>query len=211
MIKEQMEEIYRSIAPEEIPWNMETPPDLLRALVEGERIRPCKAIEFGCGTGNYVMYLAGKGFDATGVDISEAAIKIAKRSALEKKRTCRFLVSDVLGDMKEIRETFDFAYDWELLHHIFPPDREKYVGNVFRLLPPQGIYLSVSFSEKSARFGGTGKYRKTPLGTVLYFSSEAEMISLFEPRFVLEELRTVDIPGKSALHTAIYALMSKRE
>jgi len=211
LIKEQMEKIYKSIALDKIPWNIETPPDLLRTLVEKNRILPCKAIEFGCGTGNYLIYLAGKGFDATGVDISATAIEIAKRSASGKKVTCRFLVADVLGDMAEIQETFEFAYDWELLHHIFPPDREKYVNNVFRLLNPEGRYLSVCFSEKSAQFGGTGKYRKTPLGTVLYFSSESEMVSLFEPLFVLEDLKTVEIQGKSALHTAIYAFLRKRE
>ena len=34
--------------------------------------------------------------------------------------TCTFLVVDVLGDLKGVIETLDFAYDWELLHHIFP-------------------------------------------------------------------------------------------
>ncbi len=70
---------------------------------------------------------------------------------------CNFISSDVLGDMAEIQETFDFAYDWELLHHIFPEVRETYIHNVHRLLNPEGRYLSVCFSEKSPEFGGTGK------------------------------------------------------
>ncbi len=157
-----------------------------------------------------VIYLASRGFGAIGVDISSAAIGIAKSSASEKGVACRFVVADVLGDLAEIRETFDFAYDWELLHHIFPPDRGKYIGNVSRLLGPGGRYLSVCFSEKSAQFGGTGKYRRTPLDTVLYFSSESEMISLFEPLFVIDELKTIDIEGKFAPHEAVYAFMKKR-
>lgn len=205
-----MEKIYKSIPPEQIPWNIETPPDILRALVRGKKIRPCKAIELGCGTGNYVIYLASKGFEATGVDISLAAIEMAKHSAREKGVQCTFVVADVLGDMAEIQGTFHFAYDWELLHHIFPPDRETYVKNVYRLLAPDGRYLSVCFSEKNAHFGGTGKYRKTPLETVLYFSSEREMVALFEPLFDIEELKTVDIKGKAAPHKAIYAFSRKR-
>ena len=210
MIKDQMEKIYKSIPPEQIPWNMESPPDILRALVQTKKIRPCKVIELGCGTGNYVIYLSTKDFDATGVDISSTAIEMAKNSASGKNVACDFIVADVLGDMAEIQETFDFAYDWELLHHIFPPDRGKYINNVYRLLNPLGRYLSVCFSEESAQFGGTGKYRKTPLGTVLYFSCEIEMVSLFGPLFHIEELKTIDIKGKFAPHKAIYAFLQRK-
>lgn len=209
LVKDQMETIYRSLPPEEIPWIRETPPDALLDLVRTERIRPCKTIELGCGTGNSLLDLARAGFDATGVDISPAAIEMARKSASEKKVKCEFLVADVLGDMAEIRGTFDFAYDWELLHHIFPPDREKYGKNVYRLLNPEGWYLSVCFSEESPQFGGKGKVRKTPLGTVLYFSSERELATLFEPLFEIEELKTIDIMGKYAPHKAIYVLMRK--
>jgi cyclopropane fatty-acyl-phospholipid synthase-like methyltransferase len=205
-----MEQIYRGMSLENIPWNRETPPDLLQSLVHAHTIIPCKTIELGCGAGNYVIYLAQQGFDVTGVDISNAAIEIAKKSASEKSVTCKFIAADVLGDMPEIREAYDFAYDWELLHHIFPEDREKYIRNVHRLLKPGGRYLSVCFSEKSPQFGGEGKYRKTPIDTVLYFSSESEMKSLFDPSFYIEELKTIDIEGKFATHKAIYAFLKKR-
>jgi len=71
MIKDQMEAIYRSLPPEEIPWIRETPPDALQELVRTERIRPSKTIELGWGTGNIILSLALAGFDATGVDISK--------------------------------------------------------------------------------------------------------------------------------------------
>jgi len=211
MIKDQMEKIYRSIPLDKIPWNIETPPDILQNIVKTEKIKPCKVIELGCGTGNYVIYLSSKDFDATGVDISKTAIEIAINSASKKGINCNFISSDVLGDMAEVQDTFDFAYDWELLHHIFSQDREKYINNVHRLLNPEGMYLSVCFSEKSPQFGGAGKYRKTPLDTVLYFSSESEIVSLVEPLFEIEELETVEIQGKFAPHRAIYAFMKKRQ
>ena len=206
-----MEKIYRSIPLDKIPWNIETPPDILQKIVKTEKIKPCKLIELGCGTGNYVIYLSSKGFDATGVDISKTAIEIATNSASKKGINCNFISSDVLGDMTEVQDAFDFAYDWELLHHIFPQDREKYINNVHRLLNPEGMYLSVCFSEKSPQFGGVGKYRKTPLDTVLYFSSESEIVSLVEPFFEIEKLETVEIQGKFAPHRAIYAFMKKRQ
>jgi len=208
-IKDQMEKIYRGMPLETIPWNMETPPAALISLITTIKFRPYKVIEFGCGAGNYVIYLAQQGFDVTGIDISNAAIEIAKKAASEKGVTCKLIVADVLSDMREIQETSDFTYDWELLHHIYPEDREKYVKNVYRLLEHGGRYLSVCFSEKSTQFGGEGKYRKTPINTVLYFSSESEMKSLFDPFFEVEVLNTIDIQGKFASHKAIYALLKK--
>lgn len=210
MIKDQMEKIYREMSPEDIPWNIETPPEILQALTTNNVLRPCKVIELGCGAGNYVIYFAKNGFDAIGVDISENAIDMARKSALRAGVKCTFVVADVLGDISEINDEFDFVYDWELLHHISPDDRDRFVENVCRLLKPGGHYLSVSFSEKSKQFGGIGKYRKTPLGTVLYFSCESELERLLKRRFVIEDLKTVDIKGKDAIHAAVYALCRKK-
>ena len=205
-----MNKIYSRMDLDNIPWNVETPPEILQDLIRSKKLSPCKIIELGCGAGNYVRYFSKMGFDATGVDVSEKAIEIARELAQKADVTCEFIVADVLGDMSEIKKKYDFAYDWELLHHIFPEDRNKYIENVHRLLKTQGRYLSVCFSEASTQFGGVGKYRKTPIGTVLYFSNEAEIESLFGRLFYVEELKSVDIKGKKGVHKAIYALMRRK-
>lgn len=211
MIKDQMEKIYKNMAIDDIPWNFKTPPDVLENLVRTGKITPCKTIDLGCGTGNYAIYLAGEGFDVTAVDISSSAIKIAKNNASQKGIDCNFIVADILGDLKQIQSTFNFAYDWELLHHIFPSDREKYIRDVYRLLNPGGQYLSVCFSEENLQFGRVGKFRKTPLETVLYFSSENELRVLYESFFKVEELKTIEIKGKFSPHKAIYTFMIKED
>jgi len=210
MIKDQMEEIYRSMPLNEIPWNSEFPPELLQNLVESGKIKPCKAIDLGCGVGNYVIYLAKKGFDVIGVDIAETAVEIAKQLALRNEVECKFIAADVLSDLKEISGKYDFVYDWDLLHHIFPQNRRKYLENVCHILKPEGYYFSVCFSDESPQFGGKGKYRKTPLGTTLYFSSKKEMQTLFGLFFNLEKLEIVEIKGKKGSHKAICALMKKK-
>ncbi len=202
--------LYKQMPPEEIPWNIEVPPQALVDLIDSGVVRPCKAIDFGCGTGNYSIYLAGRGFDVTGVDASPTAIKIAGENAKKKGVHCHFVAADVLGELEEIQGQFDFVFDWELLHHIFPDQRTKYVRNVYRMLSLEGSYLSVSFSEKDPQFGGAGKYRKTRLGTLLYFSSEAELRELFDLYFIIQELKTIQIAGKHLPHMAVYAFMKKK-
>ena len=205
-----MDKIYRKTPLDEIPWEFETPPNELVQLVDSEKVKPCETIDLGCGTGNYAIYLASRGFNVTGIDISTTAIKTAKENAKKRGTKCNFLVADVLGDLCEVKETFDFAIDWELLHHIFPEQRMMYVENVYKLLNHRGKYLSVCFSKKDKEFGGSGDYRVTGLDTILYFSSESELRSLFEPFFKIEELKTLAIRGRTKSHFAIYAFMEKR-
>ena len=206
----RMDDVYKSMLLEEIPWNMETPPQLLVELVDSGKVQPCKAIDLGCGAGNYAIYLAGRGFEVAGVDCSPTAIRIAKENAERKGAKCSFFVTDVVDELDEVNQTWDFVYDWSLLHHIFPEQRQKYVDNVSRILNPKGKYLSLCFSEKDAGFGGSGKYRKTPLGSILYFSCEDELTELFEAYFYVIDLRTVEISGKFESHIFNYVFMERK-
>ena len=209
-LREQMEQIYRNMPLDNIPWNMSDPPAMLVETIETGKIKPCKAVDLGCGTGNYAVWLAQQGFDVTGIDISERAIEHARDLAIRMRVLCCFEAADLLGDLKKFHRLFDFAYDWEVLHHIFPEDRESYLNNVRSVLRPNGMYFSICFSEKDSDFGGKGKYRKTPVGTTLYFSSENELKDLFDPLFHICELSTVEIAGKYGSHLVNVAWLRRR-
>jgi len=153
---------------------------------------------------------------STGIDISPTATAIATDLAEKKHLTCHFIAADVTADITSIigvheTDLFEFAYDWNLLHHLFPDQREQYVKNVYAALKPQSPYLSVCFSEKDPHFGGAGKYRKTAIGTLLYFSSEKELRELFLPHFTIEMLEPIQIPGRTVIHHGLYVFMTKRK
>ncbi len=212
MVREEqmrMDEVYKNMSLEEVPWNMETPPEPLVELVDSGKVRPCRVIDLGCGAGNYAVYLAERGFEVTGVDFSQTAIKIARENAGRKGVKCNFFVADVVEGLDRVNQTWDFVYGWSLLHHILPEQRQKYVENVCRILNPGGRYLSVCFSREDTGFGGSGKFRKTSLGSVLYFSSEDELRELFESYFQVIDLRTIEISGKFESHIFNYVFMER--
>jgi SAM-dependent methyltransferase len=209
-MKYDVDKLYQTTPLDKIPWNYETPPYALVSLVKSGKVSPCKTIDLGCGTGNYAMYLAGLGFDVTGIDSSPTAITIARENAEKRGVLCMFVTGDLLGDLHEIRGKFDFGFDWELLHTIYPEDRKTYVRNLCRLLNTGARYMSVCFSELDPQFGGSGKYRSTPAGTTLYFSSEEEILELFSPEFIIKDLKTIDVPGKPNPHKAVYLLAERR-
>jgi SAM-dependent methyltransferase len=209
-IKDQMDGIYESLPLEQIPWNVECPPELLVELVTSGRVTPGDAVDLGCGAGNYSAWLASNGFNVTGLDISPEALALANKLAEKRGVTCRFIACDLKDEVEGLDLSFDFAFEWEVLHHVFPEDRERYLHNVHRMLRPGAHYLSVCFAEEDvASFGGEGKYCRTPLGTTLYFSSEDELRELFEPLFQIQELCRVEIAGRYRPHKAIKALMAK--
>jgi SAM-dependent methyltransferase len=205
-----IEDIYKNTPLEQIPWNNENPPELLVELIDSGKVQPCKAIDLGCGAGNYAVYLALRGFEVTGVDLSPMAIKIAKENAEKKRVKCNFIIVDVVEELGKLDQTFDFAYDWGLLHHILPERRQKYIENVQRILNPGSKYLSLCFSQEDTGFGGSGKFRESSLGTVLYFSSEEELKELFRPYFKIIDLRTIKISGKFEPHVFNYVFMGRK-
>lgn len=56
------------------PWDAGAREKLV-VLVESGRIKPCRTIDLGCGTGANAIYLARKGVEVTGVDYAEASIE----------------------------------------------------------------------------------------------------------------------------------------
>ena len=100
--KELLDKVYRETPLDKIPWNIESPPKVLVELVENGKITPCKAIDLGCGAGNYAIYPARKGFDVLGVDLAPTAIKLARENAVKNNVECKFLVADLLNDLSEL-------------------------------------------------------------------------------------------------------------
>ncbi len=155
--------------------------------------------------------MASRGFTMTGVDLSTVAIEHARALAGKAGQEVEFVVADLLGEVGGLAGAFDLAYDWEVLHHVFPADRPRYVANVHRLLRPAGRYFSVCFSEADrAFFQGDVHWRTTPLGTTLYFSSEEELRQLFEPLFEIEDLSTLQVAGKTATCAFVRAWLTRK-
>ena len=208
-IKDQMNKIYRDKVPDEIPWNLSQPPNLLKKLIESQRITPCNTIDIGCGAGNYSIYLAQQGFKVTGIDLSSVAIDLARSNAAARGVECEFKVFNVVED-EPFDQKFDFAFEWEVMHHIFPPDRERYLAHVAGCLNPGATYLSVHFSFEDNQFGADTQYHNTPFGTELYFSTKQEMQTLYSSFFQIDELKLVDIDGKFNKHKVVFALLTRK-
>jgi 2-polyprenyl-3-methyl-5-hydroxy-6-metoxy-1,4-benzoquinol methylase len=208
-------EIFEKVYEEGTPWTESKPPKELVHLIESEKIKPCKVLDVGCGEGFYAIYLASKGFDVTGIDISENAIKLAKENAAKQGIKIKFMTMDV-ADLDKINDEFDFVFEWAILHHIMPEQRQKYVENIEGILNKKGKYLSVCFNDQNPDFGVKGKKlrivpegAKMPAGTRMYYSSFEEMKQLFEPHFYIIEAKLIKMTAGKKEHIGNYFFMEK--
>lgn len=183
--------------PGSAPWTRKEPPKYLVKLIKSGLLKPCKAIDVGCGEGFNSKYLLSEGFEVTGIDISPKAIKYAKANAPGAK----FKVFDVIEeDLTKLNDTFDFCLEWSIMHCIPPKKREQYVKKIVGILNPGALYLSSSFNIKANKFGKPGnKVRLAPTGNKLWFLSLQEKINLFKEYFdIIEAREDITLGGSKA-------------
>ena len=89
--------------------------------------------------------------DATGVDVSPLAIRLAERKAEERGVTgARFVAGNVLSPAtrEELAGPFDTVIDSGVFHTFSDEDRPRYVHAIRSLLHPGGSYVMLIFSDE---------------------------------------------------------------
>ena len=121
-------------------WELGKPRPLLVEFIEKGLIKKGKALDLCCGAGTNTVYLAEKGFEVTGIDISPTAVDIAKEKAEQANAKINFSVQNFV-ELPFRDELFDFIFDMGCFHHVEPEDREKFIGGVHRVLKDGGLYM----------------------------------------------------------------------
>jgi SAM-dependent methyltransferase len=123
------------------PWETgQRSSELERVLTEAA-IRPCRALEPGCGTGVNAVWLARQGFDVTAFDLSPRAVESARRRADEAGVRVNFLAADALSPPPELAGPFDFFFDRGCYHVVRREDVTAYLNTLRRLTRPGTLGL----------------------------------------------------------------------
>ena len=118
-------------------WHLSAPsPELVAAEADGWLGKIGTAVDFGCGAGTEVAYLAAKGWNAIGVDLSKAALDLAKREHADVSP----LQADVLT-LPFMSGVFDLALDRGCLRYLSPVQWAVYAAEARRVLRPGGYLL----------------------------------------------------------------------
>ncbi len=140
--------LYRIVKLFRVPihWVFGSHPELSQ-LVESGRIKAGRALDLGCGTGREVIYLAQHGFDATGVDISPTAIRMAREAADAVGVEARFIVDD-LTEMSRVEGSFDLLMDYGAINDLNQNQRDAYMSRVLPLASDGAQFVLMCFDNK---------------------------------------------------------------
>lgn len=193
---EEWDQIYRKYPLEALPWELGRPRKVLMELVENGLIKKGKALDVCCGAGTNALYLAEKGFQVTGIDISFKAIEYAKEKAEKANVKIQFQVENFLNIPFEDQE-FDFVFDMGCFHHVKVKDRSAFIRGVHRVLKKGGSYLMVCFS-----------YRNGPAWN--HFT-KAQIIQLFSNHFKIKNIKHIpSVEGDGYTRYFYSVLMEKK-
>src|SRR5260370_6940833 len=78
--------------------------DFLTKVLKRYEVRGKRILEVACGTGNHTKILAAKGYEITGVDISDKMLSVARRKVRSHARFLR-------GDMRDLDAVVDGRYE----------------------------------------------------------------------------------------------------
>ncbi len=104
-----------------------------------------KALDLGCGTGNYTLELKKRGFDVVGLDISKEMLRIAQKKIPE--------IAFIRGDAYKLpfkNNTFDLVLSITMFEFIKNP--EKIIKEIYRVLKPGGEIIIGTMNAKSLWF-----------------------------------------------------------
>jgi SAM-dependent methyltransferase len=147
-------------------------------------VRPnASVLDLGCGKGRHSIYLQGKGFEVTGIDLSVESIEEARKMVDAR---LNFLVADM--------RTFSLNRKFDCVMNLFTSfgyfetieDNLKVIGNVRNHLEPGGLFVLDYFNSACVR-------KHIPFSTEMFREGVHFSIRKYEEdEFVVKEIKLTD-------------------
>ncbi len=179
------------------------PTSIARQLARIFRAQGVQSIlEAGCGSGRDALFYASQGFQVTGTEISENALRWARERA-QAAGLRMTLLRDNLAETRLRPGLFDAAVAIHLIHLQPAAVRQGMVNQLWRLTRDGGLIAMANYSIQEAGFAAWDLYpepntRVDPKGKVVHFFDEADLRSLLPPDhfdlLILEEVDLAEVP-----------------
>ncbi|MFI9505354.1 class I SAM-dependent methyltransferase [Nocardia sp. NPDC052566] len=142
--------IYRGESPlgDRAPWDIDGPQPDYVSLEEAGLISGA-VLDSGCGTGENALFLAGRGYAVTGLDLAPTAIAIARRKAADRGLAATFDIADAL-ELSGYHEQFDTVLDSGLAHLFDDDELTRYAAALHHACRPGASVHVLGISDRAA-------------------------------------------------------------
>ena len=143
------EEIYRASDGdiEQVVWADLVANPCLIDWLDRNHVPGKRAIVVGCGLGDDVEFLAARGFEVIGFDISATAIAMCRKRY--PKIADRFRVADLFNHPPEWQRNFDLVFECNTIQALTGEVRVKALNAIADLVAPGGVALVSCRSRKA--------------------------------------------------------------
>jgi ubiquinone/menaquinone biosynthesis C-methylase UbiE len=158
-----------------------------------------RALDVGCGVGEFTAAMAAVGADAIGVDVAEAAL----RRARSRHPGLEFRLVPFGGPLPFEDGSFQLVWASEVIEHV--ADTARWLSEVRRVLVPGGRLLVTTPSHGRLRvaLGGVERFSE-PLGDHLHLYTKRSLGSLLV-EFGFGEVRARAVEGPPLLSRMLLA------
>ncbi len=153
-----------------------------------------KVLDLGCGAGRHLVFLARKGFEVYGTDISEIGLDQARRRLREEELEGGLKRSDMTVIPYQ-DSFFDAVISIWVIYHTTLEGMRKTISEIHRVLNEDGLAFLTFQSKRSYKFGKGKEIEKDTFvleegpekGMLHHFSEKKEVEDL------LKEFRILDL------------------
>ncbi len=175
-----------------------------------------RVLDLGCGAGRHTLFLAKDGFQVTGLDVSETALKELQTRVDKANLKNVALVKHEMLELPFVDEYFDAVVSTNVLHHGTAAEIKQTLGELFRIMKEGAAGFIITLSKQDFRYGdgekiGPDTYRFTEgdeKGIVHHFFDEKELRFFFN-RFEIVTLNEELFPAKKGNWAHFHLRMRK--
>lgn len=110
-------------------------------LMRTQRVTGKRVLDLGCSVGTYAFEFASRGYEATGIDLSEKAVAIARHLAEEGRLRIRYVIGDITQRGHFPPQSFDIIYAGDIIEHLVDGDLNAAIANCQYWLRPKGFLV----------------------------------------------------------------------
>jgi SAM-dependent methyltransferase len=126
----------------------------LRSRYTPEGMRELRFLEMGCGAGPNLVWLAQKGIEVSGIDISATALRLCEKNLRGAGLAGRIgkLIKGSVTDVPLPDQSFDGIFESCVFQHLDRKDRSHAFAEVGRLLKPGGLFVGYMLDQGHTTF-----------------------------------------------------------
>ncbi len=199
-------DLYKYSNVYDLPWVSKTIHPTLKKVIDKLPISNGKALDIGCGLGQVSRYLAKVGYETTGIDISEEAIKLCNQLN-DTGKIINYQTANSITFTSDNK--YDLIIDFLHIHDIERKDVQKYLKNIDQLLSDKGYFIVSTFSQDDESNKYNNIRESNYVEQKINYYSKEDILNFLTDYYVVVEESALIVGNKNESYKSYILIIKK--